>query len=149
MSLPRGSDLDGRWRGSGKPGVARLADLDRPVVDKLRCDQESGGGKDGEADRPLWSEHAAGAGRGAPRPGCSTQQPTFEQGKAAQEEYADGPQVLTQAGTDRLRPSPQASEQRPGPLQQAVGFPVELASRGEESWGRRAQALFRPARHRP
>jgi elongation factor G len=109
-----------------QPGIVQLVDLDRAVVDELCGDQAGGSGEDGEADRPLRSEHGADARRVASRPGAAAQQPSFEQRQAAEEENTDGAQPAAQATPSGLRRTPGLGEARPCTLKPAVDRAVEL-----------------------
>jgi hypothetical protein len=126
VSLPGGSRIDGGRAGRRQAGIARLADLDRAVLDELGGDQAGGGGEDGQADRPLWGEQRADPGRRALRPGAAAQQPPFEYGQAAEEENTDGAQTAAEATTSDPRRTPGPDEPGPGTLKLVVDRVVEL-----------------------
>ncbi len=122
----------GRARGR-QPGIARLTDLDRAVLDELRGDQAGGGTEDGEADRSLRGEHGTCPGRHAPRPGRAAQEAAFESRQEAKEHHADRARSLRQGSTEaaaRLRrPSRAFGQRRPGALQLPVDGSVHPARR--------------------
>ncbi|HET6998662.1 MAG TPA: hypothetical protein VFI03_08740 [Solirubrobacterales bacterium] len=68
VGLAGGLDVDGGWpRRTGHARVGSLTDLDPTVVEELGGDEPGPGGGDDNADRPLWGDDGAGAGRDAHR----------------------------------------------------------------------------------
>jgi elongation factor G len=128
VGLPGSLRADRRRARGGQPGVAEPADFDRPVVDELARDQAGGGGEDGQADRPLRRQHAAGAGCRPPCPGGEAQQPRFDRGEETEDTHPDRAQAPTEASGERSGPTRAAGEPRPGTRQHPIRAAIDPAS---------------------
>jgi hypothetical protein len=128
MSIARGADRFGGDGGNlGKPGVSRLADLDRSVVDELR-DGKAGAGSDEDArGGSSGSDDLAGGGGQAHQQSAEPADSALEQGHPAEEEGEQRPQP-----GPKPKPGPPAVVLRShepwmGPLQAAIAGPIELS----------------------
>ncbi len=145
VGLAGGLGID-RGRGRRRQtGIARLADLDRAVIDELR-DREAGGrGEDRQADRSLGSENGTGARRHPLCQHTNAQQRSFDHSQTAEEKYAGGPQSPADGPAPAppacLDPVAQSGDRWPGALEQLVCPAVDVARPPGRPLGCRAEAL--------
>ncbi len=153
MGLTRRFGADRGWGCGREACVARLADLDRAVVDELGGDEASSRGEDRRADRSLGSQHGACPRSRAGGQGCGPEQHPFDHGEDAQEKHYRRTQSLADALPQASSACPEvvggSGDRGPSALEQAVDPAIDVAGPRDRTNRRRANSFDGPAGPRP